>query len=239
MNDNNINDSVLTREVIGYTPRWITRWGITVILLVFITVITVLSSINYPVSEVVPGKIEYEVKPALLISPDNSVLKEKYVDHGFVEQGDKIMLLENIVDKKLSKIEAPVSGDLYLSDNWKIASFINNKENLGFIVPQPNSHILKVELSSEKFRNLSIGQSIAIKIKTYKQEYSDIHGTIAFIGHEVSGKFRVIIIKFSQEIDNYLFSHPLIGISASIDCTVNFPTDTTTYLKYLFHRVKK
>ncbi|GHU62160.1 hemolysin [Bacteroidia bacterium] len=84
------------QEILGSVPPWILRWGITVLAIVVVILLTGSAIIKYP--DIVPAKITLtgSVPPAAIAARASGKLKELYVnDNQSVKAGDYLAVIDN------------------------------------------------------------------------------------------------------------------------------------------------
>ena len=236
MSEKKVNYAFLTKEIIATTPKWIVRWGITVILLTFISLGTILSLIEYPISVVTQATLEYEVKPSQLTIFENSVLaKLDCKDGSFVWKGAPILHVESIQNKTKYPLDAPTSGTIHLTDKWIVNSYLKKGDVFGFIIPSPNQRIIKVSLSLEESSKIIVGQNVVIKMYNSPNINLVLQGYVDYVGPLSSKNKTLVNIKFSSSVNSALISNQALSKLNIVNCTAEIIIDNTTYLKHLFH----
>lgn len=96
-------------EILGVPPKWIIRWGITIIFVILLTVFIGSAFFRYPDIVVAPSIISSENPPSVIISKSNGKLTDiLFTDASIVKKGDTIAVIENPAKlndiKTLSKI---------------------------------------------------------------------------------------------------------------------------------------
>jgi hypothetical protein len=84
------------QEVLGSVPHWILRWGITVLALVVVILLSSSAIIKYP--DVIPAQIVLtgSIPPATILARTSGKLKELFVtDNQTVKAGDYLAVIEN------------------------------------------------------------------------------------------------------------------------------------------------
>ncbi|WP_207512792.1 HlyD family secretion protein [Longitalea luteola] len=236
MPEQHSNYNFLTRDIIGNKPRWIVRWGISVIFLILLTLGITLSLIKYPVSASLQANLEYDRKPVPIIATENALLATVYdsARAGVVDKGTSLMLLETLGNRSKIMLTAPVPGNIYLSNNFSVNSFVNKDQVLGFILPRPNEHIVKLVVASDKFNRLQVGQKATITINGRSTINGRLEGKIDFIGPGFLNNTYQITVKFPHAVNEQLLADPLLNTVDSIKCTAGFTIDTMSYLNYIF-----
>jgi multidrug resistance efflux pump len=88
--------SEAVQEIMGYIPRWIIRWGITVIFAVVILILIGSYFFKYP--DIIPAQITLttEHPPSTLVARSSGKITELFVqDKQKVQEGDPIAIIEN------------------------------------------------------------------------------------------------------------------------------------------------
>jgi hypothetical protein len=237
MEDKNLNHNILMKEIIGITPKWVIRWGITMIFIFLITLVTVLASIKYPVSISMPGQLEYEKEPVPIVSKvDCQITTVDIEKNAVISRGSNLMHLRSIANDSAFTLTSPALGQLFWANNWKDQSFIKSNEPIGFIIPYDNQRILRIKLGHSKYKNLKMAQSVVANIQGANGRHISIKGYIDFIGPALSGNDHEISLKFSPALNRVLAADSFLLSANKIACNVNLTIDTTSYLNYLVHR---
>lgn len=88
--------SEAVQEIMGYIPRWIIRWGITLIFAVIFFIILGSYFFRYP--DIIPSRITLTTKnpPSSLVAKTSGKISELFVkDRQKVQEKDKIAIIEN------------------------------------------------------------------------------------------------------------------------------------------------
>jgi len=111
------------QEVLGAVPPWILRWGITILAIVVVILLTGSAIIKYP--DVIPAQIVLtgSTPPAIVVAHASGKLKELYVtDNQDVKTGDYLAVIDNPANTKdvlLLKNYLDTLLTPYLSPIWR------------------------------------------------------------------------------------------------------------------------
>ncbi|HRP37579.1 MAG TPA: HlyD family efflux transporter periplasmic adaptor subunit [Candidatus Dojkabacteria bacterium] len=220
-------------EIIGSTPGWIIQWGITVVLVIFVSLVVLLSIIKYPVSQKSPAFIEYIYKPIVLEVPVKSTINRiEVLSSNLVERGKVIMKLKDVAVNKIYEIEAPVDGYLYFFDKWEIGAFVSSNLLLGYIIPEPNERIIKLKISNHLLTKVKLRQQIKIVLNSVSEINETLNGYIDFIAPSEKSDSTFVNVKLTYPINQQLNAYQ--KSTSSIPCTISISTDTVSYLSHIF-----
>jgi len=131
------------QEILGHTPNWMIRWGITLLFILIVMLVFISWFIKYP--DVIPGKIilTTEVPPVKLVSKTNGQLQRIYIQEGaLVDEGDFIAELENPLSETsifyLSERVSKVDSFLDMSEPTESVSFYDSSFVFGEIQGEYN-----------------------------------------------------------------------------------------------------
>jgi hypothetical protein len=239
MSENNFDTSILNKEIIGTTPPWITRWGITLILVILVGMGLASTMIKYPVSRHYDALITYETRPLTLTVPENSMLTSVFVnDTGSVAKGQTILAIENSSGRQYD-LNAPFAGRFYPTDRWKPDVFANAGQVIGFLVPNSDQRIIRLRMTAGDVLRLNKGQKVNIRIDQPAGLPRSILGYIDLIGPAFQGQvYHIVNIRFPAPELAYLSSLPSLNATDSLHCDISVTIDTTSYLGYFFHRTR-
>lgn len=164
-------------DIMQRTPKWITRWGITVLFGIIVLILTGTYFIHYP--DIVETNIWVSGKENVvkIKGVDNLTINKILVkDKAIVAINDPLFLMNNRDDlEHLEIIKASVGGMFY-QQNPDVAS--NNLE-LGFIVPQNQVHIVHGKLPIEGIGKVEIGHHVILKLDAFPyREFGVIEGRV-------------------------------------------------------------
>lgn len=180
------------QEIMGYVPRWITRWGITLITLIILVLLIGSWFFKYPDVISSPLVITTENPPASVVAKSTGKIQILLVeDEQFVKR-----------DQHLAVIENPASyyDILKLQKNLnKISSFILNIDTLGFIEPKTGYKLGEVQqayaiFSTNYFEYLSFTEinyhsnkvaSVEDELKKYKVYYNRLYRQKELLNNEL------------------------------------------------------
>ena len=96
------------QEILGYVPKWMIRWGITVIFGIVLLLIGLSWFVKYP--DVIQGNfvLTTEIPPIKLVSKANGKLQKLYFnERDFVSKGDFIAEIESPLSLTCRTIQLP------------------------------------------------------------------------------------------------------------------------------------
>ncbi|MDD4108312.1 MAG: hypothetical protein PHH93_06305, partial [Prolixibacteraceae bacterium] len=97
MKENNIElRSEEVQEILGAPPRWIIRWGITIIL--FVLLILIVGSYFYKYPDIIKSRITIlsENPPVQIVARANGKIDSLFIDNNrLVESGELLAVIEN------------------------------------------------------------------------------------------------------------------------------------------------
>ncbi|MDJ1485605.1 hypothetical protein QNI16_34260 [Cytophagaceae bacterium YF14B1] len=181
-------------EIIGYIPRWITRWGITVIACVFILFLILTSIIQFPES-ITAKMIITPKEPPFAVSWYQTDIHVSYELKAFqyqqVKVGDTLLLEKDEKAGKVSAITTPVTGKVHLS----VGREKNTKAKLLAVVPQNTQFEGLLLLSEQGMGKVEAGQNVLIRLDAYPEsEFGLLKGQIKQIFPvQFDKKFRVTV----------------------------------------------
>ena len=166
-------------EIMGVPPRWIVRWGTTIIFMVIALVFIGSAFFRYPDIIVAPAVITSENPPSVIISKANGKLADiSFREGAMVMRGDTIGVIENPARlndiKTLSKLVHVFDP---ASDSPEMMNMIKNYNNLKFgeIQNQFNSFSRACSdymlFLKQNYHNLKI-KALEAELKQHNQYYS-------------------------------------------------------------------
>lgn len=228
---------IIKDDVIGSTPNWIIRWGITIIVIIFALLFAIFSLIRYPILKKSQAKLEYKYHPIPIEVPVKSlIIKLHPTSLTQMKSGDTLITLKGVSNNSIYGLTASSQGEVFWKDRWEEGSFVEQNLILGYIIPRPNERIVKFKTSVDFLTKIKEGQKIDIELDTHFGIKGNLHGYINFIKlNEISDSIT-INIRFPDSVNNKL-SDNILTSSYSIPCSVKLSIDTISYLHYIFREV--
>lgn len=220
-------------------PPWITRWGITMVFVILIGLALVLTIIKYPISRQAYAFITYESQPLALTVPESAILTAVHVnDTGDIGKGNSLMTFESPGGRKYA-VEAPVSGHFFLAGPLRPDDFLPAGQVLGYLIPDSDVRIIKLTMDAVDITHLRKGQKVVVRVDKPAGINRDIPGYIDFIGPAFRNQDRFPVhIRLGTPESTQLFSSLSLTSIDSLHCEIDLTVDTTTYLNYIFHRLR-
>lgn len=172
------------QDILGKPPKWLYRWGISIMLAVAMICILITTLISYPEEVQTRIKLHSTYSPCYVSVKDSGVLAEIFVQNeSTINKGDSLAVLENPAGKTI--ITAPVRGKL------TYAGIIH--ENEQFV---PLQHVFLISHENNRFYGEMLippndvykvepGQTVIVKLRNSSDEkYGLIQGTIKYITNE-------------------------------------------------------
>ena len=173
------------QNIIGTPPRWLYRWGITIVLAIALLCILVSSVINYPEAVKTQLQILATHAPDFIVCRDSSNLIKVFVPNDSeVKKGDRLALVNGALG--ITVIQASVNGRLYYS------GIIHENEELApgqklFLIAADNINFYgKMIIPKNEVHKVKPGQKVLIKIRNGDEKQSGLTGIIRYIVNDPS-----------------------------------------------------
>jgi multidrug efflux pump subunit AcrA (membrane-fusion protein) len=168
------------QDIIGTPPRWLYRWGITVVLSIALMCILTSSVINYPETVKTQLKILSTQPPENLSVKDAARLIKILVPNDTpVKKGDDLAVIEYATGRTI--ITAPISGKL------TYAGIIHENEQLApgrdvfFIAIGYNDFYGEMIIPQNEFDKVKPGQTVLVKFRSSEKKQTTFKGAIRYI----------------------------------------------------------
>lgn len=171
------------------TPAWLTRWGITVLLLILAGVLTGASYIAYPDTVSANLMIDFQEKPVTIIAPASTTIRQTLIhDRSSVRKNSTLLVCSNG-----DRVRAPITGMAHLMMQPNTRKTIMAGETLAIIVPATNQYRVRGQLPVEGSGKVEVGQRAIIQLDAYPhQEFGSLLGTVETISPiEENGYYAV------------------------------------------------
>ena len=175
-------NSAEMEEIVGIIPRWIIRWGISVLFMVGLAGIIISNFISYP--EILPAKVIIQAvnQPGkVTVSRDDAnQIFQFYVKNGEqVSAGDTLLTNKNKSTGKINVTITPMSGKIYILNE---VSEKNTLEMVILVVPKISKALVKINYINKGAGNVKVGQKVRIELFGYpSNKYGFIEGHISSI----------------------------------------------------------
>lgn len=200
------------QEVIGLVPKWITRWGITLIFIVIFFFVTGSYFFKYP--DIIPAEIEItsDNPPQRIIARSSGKIQELLVENGQqVDSGDVVAIIHNTaIYKDIITLQNYINKYLSSKEFSEIQEETPGNLQLGEI----QSYYSNVIMQYEAYKVFMDTRFYEKKTKALKRELNELkyHKTQLINQKEINN--RELIITYNQLMrDSLLFDEGFISKS--------------------------
>lgn len=190
------------QQIIGQVPKWITRWGITVLFSLLIIILIVGNFVKYPTilnaqSEIIakerPTKVDWFNEETLLYT---EVVKEGQK----VKIGDSLLIENNLKTNKVSVITSPIEGEISLTRGYKT----NANTHVIWIIPKSSNYSVLLKVPIQKAGKVKVGQEVKINLDEYPvNEFGFLSGkVIDVMPIAMEGTYRVNVALNNKMMTN-------------------------------------
>lgn len=178
-------------ELLTAVPKWVTRWGITVIFIIMVSAVLLSGFIKYPDTLSAKATITTSNPPAILVAKTNGKIVEiKVKSNQFIKKGSVLVVIENSANySDINRVALLIDSlQLKLNDNVQMGEISNNSLQLGDLTPDYinflksyNDCKLQLEINPEEQqieilnKDLNEYKTLQDKYetqeKTYKEEF--------------------------------------------------------------------
>lgn len=190
------------QQIIGQVPKWITRWGITVIFSLLIIILIVGNFVKYPTilnaqSEIIakerPTKVDWFNEETLLYT-------EVVSEGQKVKIGDSLLVENNLKTNKISVIASPIEGEISLTRGYKT----NANTHVIWIIPEASNYSVLLKVPIQKAGKVKVGQEVKINLDEYPvNEFGFLSGKVKDVMPiAMEGTYRVNVTLNNKMITN-------------------------------------
>jgi len=151
------------QDVIGRPPRWLYRWGISLVFGIGLICVFVSSRINYP--EVVQTRVKLvplNSSHAVSVSDSGRLVKILVQNDHEVKKGDSLAVIERATDKTI--INAPVGGKLTYAGIIRENQQLAPKQNVFYISSGNNGFYGEMIIPQNYIDKIKAGQVVIVKL---------------------------------------------------------------------------
>jgi hypothetical protein len=220
------------QEIIGYVPRWITRWGISVIGAVFMLLLLITSFLQFPESITAKMIITPQEPPFALSwyqTDFNTTYQLKVSQSQFVKAGDTLLLESNAREHTVTAVTSPVPGKVHLSRGRDS----NPKAQLLAVVPEIAHFEGQLLLTEQGRGKVNAGQKVLIQLDAYpRSEFGLLEGSIKTIFPvQFDKKYRATIALPEKLVTN---TGKVIPTQAQLEGSAEIITDSKKLIRRIF-----
>ena len=167
INNTNVHSEEV-QEIMGFIPKWIVRWGLSFIFLIFLTIIIGSYFFRFPEVVTAPIVITTQNPPAALVAKSGGQIAKWFVSNGdMVAPDDLIALIRNTADyKDVLAVQASLRK---ISGDWEVDVFqIELPVNL--VLGDIQSSYVSFEKRMIDFKNYLIQDDISVNIDLLKKQ---------------------------------------------------------------------
>lgn len=208
------------QDIMHRTPAWLTRWGITILLLILVGVLTGAAYIAYPDTVAATLTIDFQEKPITIIAPASTTIRKMMVhNRSLVRKGETLLIWANG-----DKARAPVTGTVYLMIQPQKQPSVMAGDTLAVIVPANSRYRVRGKLPIEGSGKVEAGQRAVIQLDAYPhQEFGSLLGTVETISPiEANGYYTVqfsllqgLVTQKGTRIDSHTYLRGKVSILTS------------------------
>ncbi|MBB6131483.1 HlyD family secretion protein [Mucilaginibacter lappiensis] len=220
------------QDIIGTPPRWLYRWGISLVLAIALICIIISTLIDYPLVVQAQIKLRPSFPPYKVFSQDSaSVVKILVRNESTVRKGDSLAIVHNVNRKENVMIIAPIDGRLTYSGIIHENEQLMANQNMFYISGNNNDYYGEMIIPQKDTYRVKQGQTVLVTVKNSPDEnYNKLKGIIKYITDGPSkGEPYIAEVTFSKSNDN-LNGRP---IRKEIEADAKIITANAT----LFHRL--
>lgn len=167
INNTNIHSEEV-QEIMGYIPKWIVRWGLSLVFFVFVIIITGSYFFKFPEVVSAPIVITTQNPPAALVSKSGGQIAKWFVaNEAKVLPGDLIALIKNNAEYK--DVLAIQSLLQKLTGNWEEDVF-QAELSVNLVLGDIQNPYVVFEKRMIDFKNYLIQDNIAVKTELLKKQ---------------------------------------------------------------------
>ena len=190
------------QQIIGQVPKWITRWGITVLFSLLIIVLAVGNFVEYPSILNAESEIMANERPTKVdwFNEEHLIYTEVVKDGQKVSIGDSLLIENNLKTNKISVITSPIKGEISLTRGYKS----NANTHVIWIIPQSKIFNVLLKVPIQKSGDVKVGQEVKINLDEYPvNEFGFLSGKVTDIMPiAMEGTYRVNVKLNNKMVTN-------------------------------------
>lgn len=165
------------QEIIGHVPHWIVRWGISVIVSVFLIFIFCSYFVRFPDTFETKVMINSKEQPSKLgwYKSDGLEYQPVVKDSQRVNRGDTLLVENNLTTRKKQYFTASIGGQVFI-----VKGIENNpRKNIMVIYPPISGYNVQLSIPMKGAGKAKKGQNVLIRLDNYpSEEFGFVEGQI-------------------------------------------------------------
>ena len=196
------SQSLINQEIIGHSPKWLTRVGSSILLIVILLIFFFSYLIKYPETIITNVTLDLKSEPILIKSSHKGELI--FLDNINNKQVKTDAIIGHIVGNQLEhKIIAPITGKVYFHRTFKQNKTVNVNDELAYIIPTTSekdiyafTHITKYD-----FTKVRPGQKVFLRLNDFPfHEYGAVEAVIDHISPIYTEEGYLVKIGFPNKL---------------------------------------
>ncbi|PWK18069.1 HlyD family secretion protein [Arcicella aurantiaca] len=188
-------------DIMQRTPKWITRWGITILLVIVVLILTGTHFIHYPdIVETNIWVLSKEKPVPINREADIEISQVLVKDKVLVHAGQPLFLCAKQINKQFVEvIKAPITGIFYLKSIPENIEIQKDKIEIGFIIPKNQQHLVNGKLPIEGIGKVEIGHKVILKLDAFPyREFGVIEGSVQTISPSIEDNTYDVAINLTN-----------------------------------------
>jgi len=194
------------QEIITKVPSWIVRWGITLFFGVLLIVLAISVLVRYPDMVKAPVKLQSLGNTSSVVANTSGIITRVFVNKDQpVKNGQALVEIQNISDRKLYILKAPQDGITGFSAIIQAGAAILSNQEMFRIHPHNEQYFGVIQITQTNVSKIKKGQDVLINLSNYPSEkYGPLKGKIDYVANEpAKNGFFVAKISFDNDAAAY------------------------------------
>lgn len=192
-------------EIITKVPKWIVRWGITLLFIILFIAISISVIVRYPDTIKVGLKLEAVNTAKPVNTTEAGFISKVFIKKNqIVRKGQPLAEIQSeTTPEKSTVLVAPYGGRVAFVGIAQKGYFLKANQEVFRIIPENELFFGTIKVSQNQINKIKEGQSVLVKLDNYPvEEYGVIKGKISYVADEPSNDgFFAIQVAFKKSDD--------------------------------------